>query len=341
MKPARIAISLAATAWCVACAAPRPTAASATLDVRHAGLEASPAVSFEWTTRLDRDHPLVGRIWDVSRARFVTREELEGAIAQARFVLLGEKHDNPDHHRLQAELIDALVRRGRHPVVALEMLDSDDQANVDTSARANPGSVEAFFKAVAWDKKGWPPASEYAPIVRSALGSGLPIVAANMTSAETKALVHHGIGALDPERVVRLGLATPMPKELAASLRLELADSHCGMLPDAMFDPMVLAQSARDAEMAETLLASGKQSGAVLIAGTGHVRVDRGVPWQLARRGETGAVSVAFTEVEHADLEPSRYAANWHAEALPFTYVWFTPRATDEDPCQGMRKAKP
>jgi hypothetical protein len=52
-------------------------------------------------------------------------------------------------------------------------------------------------------------------------------------------------------------------------------------------------------------------------------------------------VSVAFAEVEHGDLEPARYAANWHADALPFNYVWFTPRATDEDPCQGMRKAKP
>jgi uncharacterized iron-regulated protein len=341
MNLARIAISLAATAWCVACAARRPTAAPATANERHAAPVDSPAVSFEWTTRLDRDHPLVGRIWDVSRARFATREELEAAIAQVRFVLLGEKHDNPDHHRLQAEMIAAMVRRGRRPVVALEMLDSDDQSSVDASARTNPGSVDAFFKAVAWDRKGWPPASEYAPVVRAALESGLPIAAANMTSTETKALVHQGVGALDPQRVARLGLTTPMPDELTASLRLELADSHCGMLPEAMFDPMVLAQRARDAEMAETLLASGKQSGAVLIAGTGHARMDRGVPWQLARRGETNVVSVAFTEVEYDDLDPTRYAASWHAQALPFTYVWFTPRATDEDPCQGMRKAKP
>ena len=47
-------------------------------------------------------------------------------IAAARdFVLLGEKHDNPDHHRLQAWMIDALVARGRRPAIAMEMLDAE------------------------------------------------------------------------------------------------------------------------------------------------------------------------------------------------------------------------
>jgi uncharacterized iron-regulated protein len=91
--------------------------------------------------------------------------------------------------------------------------------------------------------------------------------------------------------------------------------------------------------MADRLLL-GKAAGAVLVAGTGHARKDRGVPRELARLGETSVVSVAFAEVEHGQVDPARYGAVWHAEVPPFDYVWFTPRATDADPCEGMRHPK-
>ena len=77
----------------------------------------------------------------------------------------------------------------------------------------------------------------------------------------------------------------------------------------------------------------------MLIAGNGHVRKDRGVPTALARLGEAGVLSVAFTEVQQGETDPSGYAVEWHAATLPFDYVWFTPRATDADPCEGMRKS--
>jgi uncharacterized iron-regulated protein len=64
----------------------------------------------------------------------------------------------------------------------------------------------------------------------------------------------------------------------------------------------------------------------VLIAGNGHVRTDRGVPWYLARiRPTARTVSVALLEV--------REGLDAAAADLPFDYVWFTPRVDDRDPC--------
>lgn len=291
---------------------------------------------FTFTTALDRDSPLVGRIYDVAHRRFVSREELEAALARAHFILLGEKHDNPDHHRLQASLLDALVARGRRPIVAMEMLDLDDQPAVDAAERDHPGDAAAFFQAVTWDKKGWPPSEVYAPIVEAAFAGRLRIVAANLPAREARAIAHGGAAGTDPAVVAELDLATPMPEALALSLRTELAESHCGMLPEPMLAPMALAQRARDAEMAERMKL-GNASGAILIAGTGHARKDRGVPRELARLGETDVVALAFAEVEHGQADPERYAALWHSDVLPFDYAWFTPRATDEDACKGMR----
>lgn len=58
--------------------------------------------TMSWKSPLGRDHSLTGRIWDVSSARFIDRETLVERLAGADFVLLGERHDNPDHHMQQA-----------------------------------------------------------------------------------------------------------------------------------------------------------------------------------------------------------------------------------------------
>jgi uncharacterized iron-regulated protein len=76
----------------------------------------------------------------------------------------------------------------------------------------------------------------------------------------------------------------------------------------------------------------------VLIAGTGHARKDRGVPGDLARLGEKSVVTLAFAEVEHGEVDPAHYGTFWHVPTPPFDFVWFTPRATDDDPCEGMKK---
>jgi hypothetical protein len=88
---------------------------------------------------------------------------------------------------------------------------------------------------------------------------------------------------------------------------------------------MVLAQRARDAMLADNLLATTRD-GAVLIAGVGHVRVDRGVPAYLRAR-EPGAVIAAVAPLEVRDdwTRPLDYAASLDG-TLPYDWVWFTPR---------------
>ena len=133
-----------------------------------------------------------------------------------------------------------------------------------------------------------------------------------------------------------LRLEEPFPAALEASLREELAASHCGQLPEKYLAPMALAQHARDAQMAKVLggAGGGANDGAVLIAGGGHARLDRGVPYYLAldAPGVTVA-SLVFREVRHGDADPKAYVT----EEGPFDYVWFTPRGSDEDPCAGFK----
>ena len=94
------------------------------------------------------------------------------------------------------------------------------------------------------------------------------------------------------EEAARLKLAQALPQPLLDTLASELEGSHCGMLPPTAIPGMSLAQRYTDAHLAEALVrAAGKHGGAFLLAGNGHVRTDRGVPWyvrQLAPAEKSG-----------------------------------------------------
>lgn len=299
-----------------------------------------------WQSPLLLDHPLAGRIWDVSQGRWVDEPTVRAELAKARFVLLGEQHDNPDHHLLQASLVRELTGSGRHPTLAFEMLGVEQQPVVDEALAREPGNPDAIAQAVDWAKSGWPEWALYRPIFAAGLERGLPIVAANFPRAQGKALAMQGLPALSPELVTRLGLDTPLPEEAARALRAELFEAHCGYMPQEHLEPMMYVQRARDAQMAERLLASDKGDGAILITGSGHARTDRGVPARLATLSPGAQVrSMAFIEVLPGKQEPQDYTDRFGTQRLPFDYVWFTPAAQREDPCaklrERMKKAAP
>jgi uncharacterized iron-regulated protein len=285
---------------------------------------------------LGQDHPLNGRIWDVARARFVTRDELAGAVSGARFALLGERHDHPEHHALQAWLVRRMTEAGRRPAVAFEMLDTTQAAALARHLAAAPRDAEGLGDAVGWKTSGWPEWRLYQPIAEAALAAGLPIVAANIPSAVARAAVRGDLSGLDVALVRRHGLDRPAPTQRA--LEDEIRAAHCGALPDRLIPGMVLAQRARDATMAERLVAAGATDGAVLIAGAGHVRSDLGVPAALATLAPDARVAaVAFVEVTDDWTAPPDYAAPFGAGRLPFDYVWFTARADNADHCARLR----
>lgn len=289
-----------------------------------------PARGVEWQSSLDRDHYLVGKVYDVKSKTFVEASLFVPRLAAAQFVLLGEKHDNPDHHRLQGKVITELVTAGRHPAVVLEMLEVEQQAEVDRYLQTPGATATGLGDALAWEKTSWPPFGQYLPIFEAALAGKLPILAGNLAQADAKALVKQGVSALPAERARALRLDRPFPQTLAAPLLEELRASHCGHLPEQLLEPMALAQHARDAQMAKVLAGAGAKDGAVLIAGGGHVRRDYGVPYHLALElPGTSIASVLLREVRHGEVDPQAYLA----DEGPFDYVWFTPRKDDEDPC--------
>jgi uncharacterized iron-regulated protein len=260
-----------------------------------------------------RDESLAGKIWDARAGAFVAPEELFDHAAHAQYVILGETHDNPEHHRLQRVVLDALATRGGTRLLAMEQFDAEYQAALDR-ARTSAVDAETLADAGHFDRAGWQ-WPLYRPLVQFALERGWPLAAANLSRKEARAIV------ADPARS-RLPPADP---SVTAALARDIGESHCGKAPEGkLLQGMVEAQRARDARMASAL-----KGPSVLIAGAGHARRDRGVPLYL---GDHDVVIIAFIEVEEGKTVPQDYFDGF-ATAASFDYVWFTPRAAREDPC--------
>jgi uncharacterized iron-regulated protein len=291
-----------------------------------------------WVSPHYQDHPLAGTIW-TSNIEPVTSSQFEKALSQARYVLLGETHNNPDHHRLQAQFIAKLAANGRRPAVVFEMVPTNMQGELDRHAQGGPSEASKLGKALRWEEQGWPDWAIYQPIAEVALSSKLPLLAGGLSDDVRKALAKSEPPLAYTQMMQELDLTQPPRPEVAEALGREISEAHCGLLPAAASERMIKVQRARDAYLAKTMLSANSSDGAVLIAGQGHARKDWAVPDILHRQSpEATIVSVAFIEVDPERTSASEYLQTVPGLAKPFDFIYLTPRADLIDRCAELGK---
>ncbi|WP_339516141.1 ChaN family lipoprotein [Pseudomonas sp. RL_15y_Pfl2_60] len=281
-----------------------------------AGCQAALPTLPEWQSPQGRDASYLGQIKDLRSGQILTAAELVERLSDAGQVLVGEQHDNPDHHALELWLLRALASHREQGSVLMEMLTSSQQRAVDQAQTASRVGqpIADLPKALDW-QDGWD-WSMYGPIVRYALQQPAQLQAAN----------------LDREEMMQIYRKQPALRGSASTsnavrepLLEQIRESHCGLLPDSQLPAMLAVQQQRDRRMAERLQQADKP--AVLLAGAFHVRRDLGVPVHLRDLGDrsTNAVLI-FSEVGKP------------VSAEQADYVWYTAAVEDKDYCAEMRK---
>jgi uncharacterized iron-regulated protein len=251
------------------------------------------------------------------------------ALRGTTLALLGEVHDNPTGHRERLALLSRAVGAGWRPVIAMEQFDTDRQVDIDRARREAPRDAQHVIDLAAPARSGWDWAL-YRPVIELALRYDLPLRAANLSGADTGKVVRAGYASVfDAARLAALGLAEAIEPSTQAAQEREIDAGHCGMLPAPMWPAMARAQFARDAVMAQVLREAGANgaSGAVLIAGNGHVRRDIGVARWLGADERARVVAIGFIE---APVSPAFAAA--------FDRVVPMPAAPRADPCEAFAK---
>lgn len=194
----------------------------------------------------------------------------------------------------------------------MEQFDREQQERLD-AMRAQPGvSAEHIVQALGASGWDW---RLYTPVIALALQYELPLVAVNLSRAEARRVMQHGLAASGFDDVV--------PPAVASEQAAIIEASHCGMLDAATARSMALAQIARDQFMARQIV-RWRERGVVLLAGNGHVRRDISVPRWLP--DGLGVRVLAWVEEGGGD------AAQAFDEATP------VPAAPRGDPCAALRR---
>lgn len=277
----------------------------------------------------ETDHPLAGRLWDVASQNFIDETEFLRRAAQAEVLLLGETHDNPEHHRLQARILQARLAAGARPALLMEQFDNDQQAATDEARKAG--------KDLAPLMRGWDWAL-YQPLVALAGSARIPLRAANLPRSATRPVVREGYATLAAGEAQRLALETVWDEARQKYMAGLIEASHCGQITPQLRDGLARAQRLRDATLADAALAQ-LDSGVVFILGRGHARRDVGVPLYLnARRPGTRILSLGLVEVGAGRTAPTQYETERVGGIAPYDVIWFTPRAERPDPCLAFGK---
>lgn len=276
------------------------------------------------------DHPLAGKIWDVAAQQFIEQEVLLARASAAKFLLLGEIHDNPEHHRIQARILQT-VAAGRRPALVMEQYDRDQQEKINTILQG--GSGDKLHSLAELMRKSWE-WQAYAPLTKLALQQNLPVLAANLSRDQLRTVSRNGFGALGAGEEQRLALETVWSPARQSQLMDDITQGHCGKVQEHMVTAIAKAQRARDAVMADTLLQS-KAAGAVAIVGSGHARRDMAIPLYLAARApEATVVSLGMVELD-SPAGPAAYARGPLGPL--YDYIWFTPRVVRQvNPCDSI-----
>ncbi len=292
-----------------------------------------------WHGPVAAPSPLLGKIWSYRDNAFITPGALAKHMAGTDFALLGETHDNADHHRLQGWMVGAIAGQGRHPAVVWEMFDTGQSAALAAFQARNTGHADALGSAVKWEKTGWPQWPLYQPIAEAALSSGLAMYAGDPPVKLVRAIGKKGFSILPAGETEKLLLDKPLAAGLQNALQTQIVEAHCNLIPVTATGPMYRGQRLRDASMAMHMVEKGKEDGAILIAGTGHVRQDRAVPWYLRRlRPGKTISSLMFVGIAQDDTDPASLIP-MDPDGKPVAdYAWFTPMAVREDPCIALKK---
>ena len=295
------------------------------------GIATGPTNAFmpeKWQETLNADHPLVGRIFAVeANITPASTDDLREASNGTAALAIGEIHDNRDHHRIQARLIEQLT--ADNVTVVFEMVPDRLQDALDAAT----DDMDALGKALEWEERGWYGWPIYRPIFEVSVAKSAILKAGAANRDVTRTISRQGLEAVSNAVRAELDLDTPLPAPARASLMVELANSHCGMMPERALPAMAQVQRFRDAKMAAAL--DGASGKAVLIAGNGHTRRDRGVPFLTKR----DMVVVMLSEVVEGRTSPAQYGLK-NAQGEPLAdFVIFTPRAKRDDPCEAMRDA--
>ncbi len=133
------------------------------------------------------------RVYDTRHKRFTDFESMLADITTADIAFLGEQHDDPGTHRLEAATLEGLARRRSNVILALEMFERDVQPQLDRYLAGQLPEKDFIASARPWPRY----ATDYRPMVEFAKAWKWPVIAGNIPRRFASLVARGSLAALD------------------------------------------------------------------------------------------------------------------------------------------------
>jgi uncharacterized iron-regulated protein len=260
-----------------------------------------------------------GQIVELKTGSRIFFDELIHSLASKDVVFIGEIHDNPDHHLIQIQILQALLSRwGSNVAIGMEFFPRPVQDKLDRYVKGAWTESE-FLAAVDWENLWGYDYHLYRPLMLAAREKSIRVLAINAPSGIVRKVAREGLAALtDNERaqIARdIDLGNEAHREFLRKAYSEHAHSDL-----KSFENFYAAQAVWEETMAETISSHLKAKGGKMIVftGNGHILHKFGIPDRMRRRIPVSmATVIPYPKGEYTEDETGLADYLWLTPAYP------------------------
>jgi uncharacterized iron-regulated protein len=217
----------------------------------------------------------------------VSFKELLADLNSCQIVYIGEKHTNVSHHRIQLEVIQAILKNHSNLVVGMEMFDHTYQDVLDLWSTGDLDRKE-FLRKVHWYANWRYDFSLYSDIMDFIRENHIRLVGLNIPSYIPKKIRVGGVGNLGDEEKAHLPKNIDTSNTAHRDYVQNVFEAHQHHFSgDVRFEDFYAAQAVWEDAMAEMIAQNLKNDVMVVLAGNGHIQFKYGIPDRAYNR--TGA----------------------------------------------------
>ena len=205
-------------------------------------------------------------------------------ILKKPVIYIGERHTSYEDHKVQLKVIMSLHEKGRKFAIGMEMFQRPFQSVMNEYLAGSIGEKE-FLKRTEYFKRWQFDYNLYREIIEYARAKNIPVIALNLWSEIIRKVATDGLDGLTQTERGELPASMDMSDE-AYRERLEEVFKQHRNLENKNFDNFYQSQILWDETMAHSIDEFlGKNPGyqMVVLAGTGHIMYDSGIPQRVFR----------------------------------------------------------
>lgn len=248
------------------------------------------------------------RMFDLNRAKELPMSQALIDLQKNRIVLVGEHHNNVQHHMAQLAVIRALKEAGLRVAVGLEMFRNENQPVLDQWIA---GEIdEQQFEKIYYDNWNFP-WSAYRKIFEYARDHQIPMIGLNVPQEITRQVALNGFKSLSPEQKGKIAeVSCIVDKQYMDYIRKAFGGHGHSQLNFIYFCEAQLVWDSAMAVYTLDYLEKNPDTIMVILTGTGHAQKGA-VPRQIRVRSNlTTAVilpeipgRIDAQTISHADAD--------------------------------------